>query len=110
MEKGKTIYYPNNHNLNKKIYAFGLDGTQWMMAMGSILILGIVFFLKKELLLVALPLCTGLIIFIGKVRKENRKGNPDYMGAIFVDMSTPKYLTDSTQVFKRLKENGQRLQ
>lgn len=109
MIKGKTIYYPNNHNLNKVIYAFGLNGFQWMMVFGGILLFGIILFLKAILLIIAIPGVIVLIWFIGKVRKENRKGNPDYMGAVFVYMSTPKYLSDSTQVFKRIKQNGKRL-
>jgi hypothetical protein len=54
------------------------------------------------LLIVAVAI---IYLLVKKISKENRKGNPDYINAFFISLSSQKNLLDKESLFQKLRNN-----
>jgi hypothetical protein len=83
-------------NLNRPVYFWGFSPIQLLV---SVLIIGITAAIK---IYVAVIIVIPVIIIMGKIKRENQKGNPDYLESLLIKRITPKYIEDHSKIFKSL--------
>ena len=83
-------------NLNRPVYFWGFSAIQLLV---SVLITGLIAAIKIYL---AVVLAIPLIVIMGKIKKENQKGNPDYLESFFIKRIIPGYIEDRSGLFKKL--------
>ena len=97
--------------LNKPVYFWGFTAVQLAVSVGGTIMLTIVSFMIFHLLIgTVVFLILGIPIYriMGRIRKENSKGNPDYVSAYFNYRKNPKYITDREGVIKLIYKNKAR--
>jgi len=83
-------------NLNRPVNFWGFSPIQLLV---SVLIVGITAAIKIYAgVIIAIP----LIVLMGRIKRENQKGNPNYLESLLIKNNTPKYIEDSSRIFKTL--------
>ena len=86
-------------NLNRRILFFGLTSMQVFLAVG---VIAIMFVVQWAVGIIAL---VGIGYYTGEIRKEAKKGNPDYIETKSIFSASPKTLEDNNNALKYLS-NG----
>ena len=90
--------------MNKPIKFFGLKSGQFGFFMLAIALI-IIFSVFRSTHPIVIMLTIGSIVsvagfFFGKLSKEHKNGNPDYLTGISVQSLTPRKITDRQNTFK----------
>lgn len=95
-------------NLNKRVYFWGYKPRQLLVFASVIAVIFLisVFFSKGIARFIIGPIIAApVIIIMGKVRKQNKNGVPDYAATIILYLFSPKMITDEGIVMHKLFEN-----
>jgi len=95
-------------NLNKRVYFWGYKPKQLLIFASIIALIFLIsiFFSKGILRFIIGPLIAApIIVIMGKVRKQNKNGVPDYASTMILYFFSPKILNDEGSVMSKLNEN-----
>ncbi len=102
-----NITYATQRKMNRPIKFFGLSSTQATLAMAASMAIFVIFVLKNssviELLFVIFIIAASMTFLIGKMNKEQKKGNLYYLSGLSVKSATPKKIIDKSNFFKLIK-------
>jgi hypothetical protein len=97
--------------MNKPVYFWGFTSYQILACFGPIFIVAMISFALFHVLIGSLLLCllvAPVIYIMSIIRKENSKGNPNYLASWFLAKKSPRVITDRDQVMKLLYRNPER--
>jgi hypothetical protein len=97
--------------MNKPVYFWGFTSYQLLACFGPVFFIAIISFGLFHVLYGSIILCvlvTPVIFLMSIIRKENSKGNPNYLASWFLAKKAPGVITDRDNVMAKLYKNETR--
>ncbi len=94
--------------MNKPVYFWGFTSYQLLACFGPIFIIAIISFGIFHVIIgsIILAVLTAPVIYLmGIIRKENSRGNPDYLHSWFMAKKAPRVVTDHDNVMSLIYKN-----
>jgi len=92
--------------MNRPIKFFGLSSLQFLSitiaAMAVIIIMVFQQLHPLVMLTVIIGVILGFMFSVGKLNREYKKGNPDYLTSVSIRKATPKKIIDKHNYFKTI--------
>ena len=97
--------------MNKPVYFWGFTSYQLLACFAPIFMIAMICFAIFHVLVGSMILClmvAPVIYIMGIIRKENSKGNPNFLASWFLAKKSPAVVTDRDQVMQLLYKNKDR--
>jgi len=97
--------------MNKPVYFWGFTSYQLLACFGPVFFITVFSFGIFHLFIGTLILCivvSPLIYLMGIIRRENNKGNPDFLASWFLARKAPCVITDRNNVMSMIYRNESR--
>lgn len=97
--------------MNKPVYFWGFTSYQLLACFGPIFMIAILSFGIFHVFIGSLVLgvmVTPVIYIMGIIRKENNKGNPNYLASRILAKKAPHVVKDRDYVMAQIYKNNQR--
>jgi len=107
----KSLWYNTFILINKPVYFWGFTSYQLGGAVGAILFISFIAYAIFHLIvgtIIFLLMVIPMFFLMKKIRKENSKGNPNYVASYFLFKKAPNVITDNANVMRKIYRNEPR--